>query len=245
LQVHFYVTSSNTWDNGYPSGGNYWSDSNKTDLYGSAGQNITGSDGICDRAFIINVSPSGSPEETQNNIDRYPLVSPYPSHDLAVTELRASKTIVGKGSALFLSVTIVNKGDFRENVSFSLSLNSTVISNSTFSYPFEIRQSTTILLIPITASLAYGNYTAKVHVTPVAGETNFTNNDKSCWFFITIPGDANADKKVNVLDLILIATHLGIPVYSSQWNSNFDLNSDAAINVLDLILCATHKGQHW
>jgi parallel beta-helix repeat protein len=36
----------NAWDNGYPSGGNYWSDYNATDLYSGQCQNVTGSDGI-------------------------------------------------------------------------------------------------------------------------------------------------------------------------------------------------------
>jgi parallel beta-helix repeat protein len=52
------VTSSNcTWDEGYPSGGNYWSDYNGTDADG---------DGIGDTAYVIN-------EENQDN---YPLLTP-------------------------------------------------------------------------------------------------------------------------------------------------------------------------
>jgi len=56
----------NVWDYGYPFGGNYWSDSNKTDLYGGVGQNLTGSDGICDKPYLIDT----------NNRDDYPLVNP-------------------------------------------------------------------------------------------------------------------------------------------------------------------------
>jgi len=40
----------NIWDDGYPSGGNYWSDYNGTDLHWGSGQNETGSDGIGDTA---------------------------------------------------------------------------------------------------------------------------------------------------------------------------------------------------
>jgi parallel beta-helix repeat protein len=54
----------NIWDDGYPSGGNYWSDYNGTDLYSGPHQNITGSDGIGDHPYIID----------ENNQDNYPLM---------------------------------------------------------------------------------------------------------------------------------------------------------------------------
>ncbi|NIR16099.1 MAG: hypothetical protein GWN86_20125 [Desulfobacterales bacterium] len=56
----------NTWDNGYPSGGNYWSDYNGTDLYNGADQNLTGSDGIGDTPRILDPL----------NRDNYPLIAP-------------------------------------------------------------------------------------------------------------------------------------------------------------------------
>jgi parallel beta-helix repeat protein len=61
--------SPNTWDNGYPSGGNYWSDYNGTDLYSGPCQNETGSDGIGDTPYFIDA----------NNQDNYPLMSPWGS----------------------------------------------------------------------------------------------------------------------------------------------------------------------
>lgn len=59
--------SSNFWDDGYPSGGNYWSDYTGVDLYSGPYQNITGSDGIGDTPYIIDA----------NNRDLYPLMKPY------------------------------------------------------------------------------------------------------------------------------------------------------------------------
>jgi len=59
------VHSNNFWDNGYPAGGNYWSDyekrySNATELDGS---------GIWDTPYIID----------ENNQDNYPLIPEFPS----------------------------------------------------------------------------------------------------------------------------------------------------------------------
>ena len=67
LQVSNFTAPNNTWDNGYPSGGNYWSDHNPPDLYSGPYQNVTGRDGIGDISYIID----------GNNTDRYPLIYLY------------------------------------------------------------------------------------------------------------------------------------------------------------------------
>jgi parallel beta-helix repeat protein len=56
-----------TWDNGYPSGGNYWSNYTGVDEKKGSSQSDAGSDGIGDTPQIL--SP--------NNTDRYPLMVPY------------------------------------------------------------------------------------------------------------------------------------------------------------------------
>jgi parallel beta-helix repeat protein len=58
-----YGGCTNTWDNGYPSGGNYWSDFDEP----SGGAYDNNSDGIIDSPYRI---PGGS------NQDRYPLMRP-------------------------------------------------------------------------------------------------------------------------------------------------------------------------
>jgi len=59
------VSSQNTWDNGYPSGGNYWSDYTGVDNYSGLNQDQIGSDGIGDTPYIIDV----------DNRDKYPLMN--------------------------------------------------------------------------------------------------------------------------------------------------------------------------
>ena len=58
----------NSWDSGYPSGGNYWSDYAGIDKYSGPNQDLPGSDDIGDDPRAI---PGGS------NVDRYPLMQPY------------------------------------------------------------------------------------------------------------------------------------------------------------------------
>ena len=58
----------NMWDNGYPLGGNFWSDYVGIDNYSGPNQNIPGGDGIGDSPYNI----SGN----ENSQDRYPLMEP-------------------------------------------------------------------------------------------------------------------------------------------------------------------------
>jgi len=57
-------SDGNIWDIGYPSGGNYWSFYNGTDIYSGPSQNETGSDGIGDLAYAI----------YGEDVDKYPLM---------------------------------------------------------------------------------------------------------------------------------------------------------------------------
>jgi len=65
------LDSYNSWDNGYPSGGNYWSDYSGTDVYSGPFQNETGSDGIGDYPYVIHG------RATERNQDNYPLMNYY------------------------------------------------------------------------------------------------------------------------------------------------------------------------
>ena len=72
-QASTYMDLPNVWDNGYPSGGNYWSDYNGTDLYSGPYQNVTGSDGIGDKPYVIYA----------NNTDDYPLMGMFSDFSVA------------------------------------------------------------------------------------------------------------------------------------------------------------------
>jgi parallel beta-helix repeat protein len=66
------ATSPTLWDDGYPSGGNYWSNYNGTDQFSGAYQNETGSDGIIDTPYSIDA----------NNQDNYPFPGPISLFDV-------------------------------------------------------------------------------------------------------------------------------------------------------------------
>jgi len=67
MQVVLDEPFNNEWDDGYPSGGNYWSDYTGTDKYSGTYQNETGDDGLGDTPYVID----------ENNQDNYPLMKPW------------------------------------------------------------------------------------------------------------------------------------------------------------------------
>jgi parallel beta-helix repeat protein len=80
-QANTYGGSS--FDDGYPSGGNYWSDYIGTDSYSGYSQNETGSDGVGDASF---------------NCDRYPLMNPWdsPQPPIGILTCLQEDTTVGE-----------------------------------------------------------------------------------------------------------------------------------------------------
>jgi len=58
--------SVNVWDDGYPSGGNYWSDHTGVDVKSGPNQDQPSSDGIGDTPYVID----------ENNQDNYPFMDP-------------------------------------------------------------------------------------------------------------------------------------------------------------------------
>jgi hypothetical protein len=60
-------TSLNVWDNGYPSGGNYWTDYTGIDQYKGAAQNVAGVDGIGDAPYTTGM--------VGTNKDNYPFMT--------------------------------------------------------------------------------------------------------------------------------------------------------------------------
>ena len=89
-QVNITSSYANTWDDGYSSGGNYWSDYTGVDLKSGSHQNETGSDEIGDTPY---------------NQDNYPLMRPYVPFENQTIYIRADGSIDPSG------VPIQRKGD--------------------------------------------------------------------------------------------------------------------------------------
>jgi parallel beta-helix repeat protein len=83
VQLASIFASANILDDGYPGGGNYWSDYVGFDEENGPNQDQLGSDGIGDTPYIGNL----------DNMDRYPLMNPWGSVPALETDLNKDGTV--------------------------------------------------------------------------------------------------------------------------------------------------------
>ena len=96
--------SETVWDNGYPSGGNYWSDYSGSDLCRGPNQNITSSDGIGDSPYEIDGA----------SYDRYPLMKPWQPTTIA-SDLNHDGTVNIIDIVMISSIYNSKRGDANWN----------------------------------------------------------------------------------------------------------------------------------
>jgi parallel beta-helix repeat protein len=175
--------TSNYWDDGYPSGGNYWSNYTGVDEKRGPNQDEIGSDGIGDTPYVISA----------NNQDRYPLMAPWPSgpglHELQVT-LKAPKRLLPASSTL-LEATVHNNGFYNEeDVTLFLFINSTVVNSTTISM-LEAGSSYTISYL--WAPAIEGVYNVTAYTTPVLEEIYVANDYKTAFVTVGMPPVQNVN----------------------------------------------------
>lgn len=165
-------------------------------------------------------------------------------HDLAITNISVLKNIVDEGYRTIINVTVANQGGFHELCNITLSGNSTVIDVA--SVAVLNSSHVTAVFMWNTTGWAKGNYTISSCVTPVLGEINTTDNTLvNGWIFVTIQGDVDGDRDVDIYDVIKITGIYGSNFGDLQFNSNSDLDIDGEITIYDVVMCTSHYGQSW
>jgi uncharacterized protein (DUF2141 family) len=164
-------------------------------------------------------------------------------HNVTLTDVAPSKTVVGEGYSLDTTVTAEDLGSYPETFNVTLYANTTTIASQNVT--LSAGNSTTISLSWNTTGVAYGNYVISAYVPPVPGETNTTNNTFTAGSVtVSIPGDLNGDFKVNLQDLAILAQAYGSKPDSANWNPNADIEDSGTVGLADLAVLAAHYGQH-
>jgi len=185
------------------------------------------------------------------------VTSPLAEHDLAVINVTTSKQgclpvpTIGRNYTLQINVTVENHGGYVESffdVWTELSLG--------LPPPFKVGPLTVASLAPgetttltfnwNTTEASYGNYTVTGVVEAVLGETDTADNTLiNGIIYVGIPGDINADGKVDMKDIGNICMAYGSYPGHPKWNPNADINDDGKVDMKDIGIACMHYGQHY
>jgi len=165
-----------------------------------------------------------------------------PAPDIAVITTVTSKTVVGRGYALSINVTIENQGIHTETFNVTACANTTLIERKEIT--LTNGSFTTVTFTWNTTAVPYGNYTITANATSLPGETDTADNTYiDGWVIVTIPCDVNGDNIVDDSDLFNVNQAYGSTPDSPNWNPNCDLNNDDKIDASDLFDLSKNYGK--
>ncbi len=241
----------NVWNDGYPSGGNYWSDHVTVDDYSGVNQDEPGSDGIVDAPYTID----------DNNRDNYPLAEPWSPVISATIDVGPDTlNLKSKGkwitsyiqlpegysaedidaATILLIETIAPvldpKYDFVTNSSEHLTDhdNDGVLERTVKFSRAEMAEYITSVL-----GVEYGNVNLAI-----TGELyDGTPFQGTCTIKVLSPGDADDDGDVDFDDFTILAGCYGMSIENPSCNPLADFDEDGCINYADFLILAGNYGK--
>ncbi len=227
------TSSAPIWDDGYPSGGNYWEDNpNRADKHRGPSQDQSGSDGIGDTPYAIG----------PDHVDHYPLTKLYGGpHDIGLVKGPTTKTTISQGRDLNITIIPVNYGLNTETFTATAYFDATQLVQTQIT--LTGRNSKSLSFILNTTNLETGNHTITASTDILADETATTDNTLHIMITITSTGDVNGDRRVDMKDIAYVAKRFGYYLNDPMWDPNADLNDDDRVDMKDVAIVAKHFGE--
>ena len=219
------LRSQDLWDNGYPSGGNYWSSYTGVDDCSGSQQNVcAGPDGIGDTPYSFTTWQSVVGQ------DRYPLMKPFTAQ---ASDPQFQQTLTFDGVIVSVSGSFTTDTTSRTvAATISVTATNSTTGQTVFSKTYNVtvgygQDSTARFVLAIPASFSW---------LGAACTVNISSNNASC--SLSRDPDLNHDGAINIQDLAQIAFAYGSANGDSRYNASGDLNADGLINIFDLALAA-------
>jgi hypothetical protein len=198
------------------------------------------------------IPPPGPFPEWMIQIEAAVVTSPYEVdvHDVAVTNITTSKTgclpkeTIGEGKILQINATVENQGTVLETSNVTVYANNTYIGAQPVTLnPAEIQ---TLTFTWDTTGYVKGNYWINATITVVPLETDTADNTFDYgWTFLTLAGDVDGDRKVDIFDIVRMAGVYGIRRPDPRYNPNCDVDGDGDIDIFDIVAAAGNYGKSW
>ncbi|MEM3627856.1 MAG: dockerin type I domain-containing protein [Candidatus Bathyarchaeia archaeon] len=161
-------------------------------------------------------------------------------HDIAVTNVTTSKSgclpmpTICENYTATVDVTILNEGDFTENVTVTAYANSTVIGTQAYNN-LAPTATATLTFVWNTTGFVKGNYSISAYAWPVLGETHTADNTfTDGWVIVVIVADINGDGSCDMADISIMIDGFMATPSTSAWNPNADVNDDGSIDMADI-----------
>jgi len=209
--------TANTWDNGYPSGGNYWSNYGGTD---------PDKDGIGDTANSVCCVGA---------VDRYPLMKPFVSSADPSVTITSTINFQGVIVATSGSLSIVSG-----TVSGTISVTAT--NSSTGALLFS--KSYSISNLPLSNNIAKLLLNVGVSPYPLSVDISVRQN-AGVWsgsVMTTRQLAISGSGTVGIVDFSIVAFDYGSSLGGPRYNPAVDLNGDGTITIVDVSMVAYYYG---
>ena len=164
--------------------------------------------------------------------------------NIAVSDVTLQKSVVGQGFTVEVNVSVTNFGLDSETFEVAIWINVTILEARNVTL-----EGLSYALLSVawnTTNYAKGNYAVSVYALPVADEASTEDN----WLmgdevFVTLPGDADGDRDVDIFDIVRMAGTYGINVPDSRYDPNSDWEGDGDVDIFDIVTATTHYGENW
>ena len=178
---------------------------------------------------------------------------PSEIHNVSVTNVATSKTVIGQGYAMNINVTVENPGNYTETFNITAYYNATSVN--TTEVTLTSGNSTTVSFTWNTTGVAKGNYTISAYAHPVPSEVdiadnNFTYGSVVVAMISDITGpEGFPDGKVEMRDVSMVARLFGVSYPDPKYNPNCDITgptqgvADGKIEMRDVSLVARNFGK--
>jgi hypothetical protein len=194
----------------------------------------------------------GYPPEFHAFIRAAVITSPLETdvHDVAVINVTTSKTgctpkeTAGKGQNVSIYVTVENQGSVAETFNVTANINGSAISAQVVA--LNSGQIMNLTFVWDTTGYSYGNYVVSATALPVPGETDTADNTFiDGTIFLTITGDVDGDRDVDIFDIVRITTIYQVSYPDPAWDPNADIIESGKIDIFDVVAAAGNYQQSW
>jgi hypothetical protein len=188
-----------------------------------------------------------------------PVTILFQGHDVAVTGVFPSKTVVGEGYPMNITVKVKDYGTFNEVFNVTVYANTTAIETREIS--LISGASAALTFTWNTSGFVKGNYTIDAYAWPVQSETDIGDNRYvNGVVVVAMVGDITGfgvwpDGKVDIKDVSLVAKAFGSVLGEGGYywhlklcsgcphSPNCDINNDGVIDIKDVALVSKQFGK--